>query len=295
MISHRSVQRLLVVNAASQGETIEDVLVAYRASSCAGVVLSKLDEAIKLGPALDAAIRHKLTVVGVANGQRVPEDWHRLSANALVQRAMRGGGSAAWRLDAGRDEPRLRDRARRRRQRAHRLIATPSTSACPDPMIPSRHDQAAGLRQMFAGACARFVPVVSNPHVVCGGVLLERLSTAFAERGARVLVVDAGESAGSAGEMAMVDLGACVERLSPQVDYLAARGLAIRFVDAGGSTRTFLERAAEAAPGCDVVIVHCARQRAVPHVRARAPHRPRPWPAPTCRARSSSPTTARRA
>jgi flagellar biosynthesis protein FlhF len=100
MISHRSVQRLLVVNAASQGETIEDVLVAYRATSCAGVVLSKLDEAIKLGPALDAAIRHKLTVVGVANGQRVPEDWHRLSANALVQRAMRGGGSAAWRLDA---------------------------------------------------------------------------------------------------------------------------------------------------------------------------------------------------
>ena len=100
MLSHRSVQRLLVVNAASQGETIEDVLVAYRASSCAGIVLSKLDEAIKLGPALDAAIRHKLTVVGVANGQRVPEDWHRLSASALVQRAMRGGGSAAWRLDA---------------------------------------------------------------------------------------------------------------------------------------------------------------------------------------------------
>ncbi len=122
--------------------------------------------------------------------------------------------------------------------------------------ISSRHDQAAGLRQMFTGACARFVPVVSNPHVVCGGVLLERLSTAFAERGACVLVVDAGESAGSAGEMAMVDLGACVERLTPQVAYLAARGLAIRFVDAGGSTRMFLERAAEAAPGCDVVIVH---------------------------------------
>ena len=100
MISHRSVRRLLVVNAASQGETIEDVLLAYRATSCAGVVLSKLDEAIKLGPALDAAIRHKLTVVGVANGQRVPEDWHRLSSNALVQRALRGGGSAAWRLDA---------------------------------------------------------------------------------------------------------------------------------------------------------------------------------------------------
>jgi len=99
MLSHRSVRRVLVVNAASQGETIEDVLVAYRAGTCAGVVLSKIDEAMKLGPALDAAIRHRLTVLGVANGQRVPEDWHRLSANALVQRALRGGGSAAWRLD----------------------------------------------------------------------------------------------------------------------------------------------------------------------------------------------------
>ena len=88
MLQHRAIKRLLVVNAASQGETIEDVLVAYRAAACAGVVLSKLDEAVKLGPALDALIRHKLKVVGVANGQRVPEDWHRLSANALTHRAL---------------------------------------------------------------------------------------------------------------------------------------------------------------------------------------------------------------
>ena len=53
-------------------------------------------------------IRHKLKVVGVANGQRVPEDWHRLSASALVQRALRGGGSSAYRLDAERHEPGLR-------------------------------------------------------------------------------------------------------------------------------------------------------------------------------------------
>jgi flagellar biosynthesis protein FlhF len=60
-----------------------------------------MDEAVKLGPAIDALIRHKLKVVGVANGQRVPEDWHRLSANALVHRALRGGGSSAYKLDAG--------------------------------------------------------------------------------------------------------------------------------------------------------------------------------------------------
>jgi flagellar biosynthesis protein FlhF len=101
MLQHRAIKRLLVVNAASQGETIEDVMISYRAASCSGVVLSKLDEAVKLGPALDALIRHKLKVVGVANGQRVPEDWHRLSANALVHRALRGGGSSAYKLDSG--------------------------------------------------------------------------------------------------------------------------------------------------------------------------------------------------
>jgi flagellar biosynthesis protein FlhF len=100
MLSHRSIQRLLVVNSASQGETIEDVIVAYRATTCKGVVLSKMDEAVKLGPAIDALIRHKLKVIGVANGQRVPEDWHRLTASALVQRALRGGGSTAYKMDA---------------------------------------------------------------------------------------------------------------------------------------------------------------------------------------------------
>jgi flagellar biosynthesis protein FlhF len=101
MLSHRAIQKLLVVNAAAQGETVEDVLVSYRAAGCRGVVLSKLDEAVKIGPALDAMIRHKLKVLAVANGQRVPEDWHRLSASTLVARALRSGGSNAWKLDAG--------------------------------------------------------------------------------------------------------------------------------------------------------------------------------------------------
>jgi flagellar biosynthesis protein FlhF len=64
------------------------------------VVLSKIDEAVKLAPALDTLIRHKLKVLGVTNGQRVPEDWHRLSAPALVQRALRSTVAAAWRMDS---------------------------------------------------------------------------------------------------------------------------------------------------------------------------------------------------
>jgi flagellar biosynthesis protein FlhF len=100
MLAHPSIKRLLVVNAAAQGETIEDVLVGYQASEAQGVVLSKLDEAVKLGPALDAVIRHRIKVLAVANGQRVPEDWHRLTAQALMHRALKGGGAAAWRMDA---------------------------------------------------------------------------------------------------------------------------------------------------------------------------------------------------
>ncbi|MBQ0942003.1 flagellar biosynthesis protein FlhF [Ideonella sp. 4Y16] len=99
MLSHPSIQRLLVVDASSQGETIDEVITAWRAARCKGVVLSKIDEAVKLAPALDAVIRHRLKVLAVANGQRVPEDWHRLSSNALVQRAMKATGAASWRLE----------------------------------------------------------------------------------------------------------------------------------------------------------------------------------------------------
>ncbi|HEY8972571.1 MAG TPA: flagellar biosynthesis protein FlhF [Burkholderiaceae bacterium] len=99
MLAHRSIKKVLVVDASSQGETIDDVIVNWKANACAGVILSKIDEAVKLAPALDALIRHKLKNIGVANGQRVPEDWHHLSANALVHRALKGGGSAAYRMD----------------------------------------------------------------------------------------------------------------------------------------------------------------------------------------------------
>ncbi len=100
MLQHASVQKLLVMNAAAQGETFEDVISAYGAASCRGVILSKIDEAVKLAPALDVLIRHKLKVLAVANGQRVPEDWHVLSGHALVQRALRSHAAPAWRHDS---------------------------------------------------------------------------------------------------------------------------------------------------------------------------------------------------
>jgi len=95
MLAHRSLRKILVLNAAQQGETIEDVAQAWRAQDCKGVVLSKIDEAVKLGPALDAMIRHKLKVLGVTNGQRVPEDIHAAHAELLIDRALRAAQLAS--------------------------------------------------------------------------------------------------------------------------------------------------------------------------------------------------------
>ena len=117
-------------------------------------------------------------------------------------------------------------------------------------------DQADGLRRLFAHAQVRYLPVVSNPHMAFGGVMLERLCTALANLGRHTLVVDAAERAPQPKELAVVGLGECVETLSADVSYLAARGLPLRFVDTRGATTAFLQAAADAAPQADVILVH---------------------------------------
>ncbi len=123
---------------------------------------------------------------------------------------------------------------------------------------PQPLDQADGLRRLFAHKRVCMVPVVSNPNVAFGGVMLERLCTAFAEHGKHTLVVDASERASEPFEIAAIDLSACIEQLSPQVSYLAARGLPLRHVNPAGSTASFLQAAMQAAPGCDVLLVHAS-------------------------------------
>jgi hypothetical protein len=121
-------------------------------------------------------------------------------------------------------------------------------------------DQADGLRRLFAHARVHVVPVVSNPHVAFGGVMLERLCAALGAVGKHTLVVDAAERSPAPLEMAEVDLAECIEPLSSQVSYLAARGLPLRFVDTHGSTTAFLQSVSDAAPYADVVLVHASAQ-----------------------------------
>ncbi len=85
----RNVKRLLLVSANAQGNTLEDVVRAYRGADLDGCILTKIDEAISLGGALDVIVRHKLPVHYITNGQRVPEDLHLVNAMYLVERAFR--------------------------------------------------------------------------------------------------------------------------------------------------------------------------------------------------------------
>ena len=83
------VKRLLCLNATSTGETLSEVVRAYKGSGLAGCILTKLDEAATIGGALDIAIRQKLTLYYVASGQRVPEDLHVANKQYLVDRAFK--------------------------------------------------------------------------------------------------------------------------------------------------------------------------------------------------------------
>jgi flagellar biosynthesis protein FlhF len=83
------VRRLLLLNATSRGDTLDDVIRSYAGEDLAGCILSKVDETASLAPALDAVVRHGLLLAYVANGQRVPEDLHLPNRNYLLHRAFK--------------------------------------------------------------------------------------------------------------------------------------------------------------------------------------------------------------
>lgn len=88
---NRDVTSLLVLNASSHGSTLDEVARSYSDDGkykLQGCIITKADEASSLGAALDTAIRYRLPVHYVSNGQQVPEHLLYLSAGALVERAM---------------------------------------------------------------------------------------------------------------------------------------------------------------------------------------------------------------
>jgi len=90
------VNRLLVLNAGGHGDTLDSMVGCFKAKGPQQAILSKIDEAAKLGPALDAAIRHQLLLRGVTTGQKVPEDWDSADAAKLVRLSMRAPNKSAF-------------------------------------------------------------------------------------------------------------------------------------------------------------------------------------------------------
>ena len=88
----KPVSRLLLFSAVSQGDTLEDVMRSYRGDGLAGCILTKVDEAMSLGGAIDVIIRSGLPLHYIANGQRVPEDLHLARSLYLVERTFRAEG-----------------------------------------------------------------------------------------------------------------------------------------------------------------------------------------------------------
>lgn len=91
-----NIKRLLVLNAGSHGDTLDEAVAAFKATGPQHAIFSKTDEAVKLGPAIDAAIRNQLVLRGVTTGQRVPEDWEHANASKLVRQSMRTAGISAY-------------------------------------------------------------------------------------------------------------------------------------------------------------------------------------------------------
>lgn len=102
------VRMALLLNAASQPETLEEVVLRYRqAARAAGAglddcIISKQDEAGRLAPVLDIIMRHGMRVLFGSHGQRVPEDMALASAPALMAQAL---DSAAPRVAGGDPAP----------------------------------------------------------------------------------------------------------------------------------------------------------------------------------------------
>src|SRR5471030_1276998 len=85
------VQRLLLLNATSHGDTLNEVVQAYQSTPdqppLAGCILTKLDEATNLGGVIDTVIRYKLPVHYVSTGQKVPENLYVATKRFLIKSA----------------------------------------------------------------------------------------------------------------------------------------------------------------------------------------------------------------
>jgi len=82
--SKTNIKVYLVLAATSQLSGLEETINVFRGINLDGCILTKLDEATSIGPALSAIIEQKLPLAYVSDGQRVPEDLHLARIDKLI-------------------------------------------------------------------------------------------------------------------------------------------------------------------------------------------------------------------
>ena len=83
-----NIKTYLVLAATTQYSGLNEIAQVFKGLSLQGCVLTKLDETAQLGGALSAVIAHRLPLLYLSDGQRVPEDLHVARAKNLVYRAV---------------------------------------------------------------------------------------------------------------------------------------------------------------------------------------------------------------
>ncbi len=89
--SEIEIESHLVLSASAQIKSLNEIITAFSGFGAKSCILTKLDEAGTLGPAISAVLEHRLPVAFVTDGQQVPENLHRASASDLVARCFVSG------------------------------------------------------------------------------------------------------------------------------------------------------------------------------------------------------------
>ncbi|MDP9902321.1 flagellar biosynthesis protein FlhF [Variovorax ginsengisoli] len=109
---HRPVKRLLLLNATSHGDTLNEVVHAYRhaagGAELSGCIFTKVDEATHPGALIDTVIRHRLPVHYVSSGQKVPENLMLADRESLIDSVFQAHSRSALFVPGEAD---LQDRA----------------------------------------------------------------------------------------------------------------------------------------------------------------------------------------
>ncbi|MES2607087.1 MAG: flagellar biosynthesis protein FlhF [Pseudomonadota bacterium] len=86
MLTHadNNIKSLLVLPATARTGILDETVAAYSRFRPAAAILTKLDECDGLGPVLSSIIRHKTPLAFTTNGQKVPDDFQPVIAQALL-------------------------------------------------------------------------------------------------------------------------------------------------------------------------------------------------------------------